>query len=502
MRAAALALCLVAGCGGGKSDLDVSVSATNPIDGITQLVVTVTDASGRVSQPVTLQVAGGKPVQIPPERSFSLTFDSSISGTIVVDVEASDPTGNSLGEGKVMTSVTPGQVSSAAVILKGGHPMTDGGLPDSSTAPDLTMPPTMDASSGDLTIPPDLGLPGNYLLSAAANFPTDKGPVGIVRNDINGDGNLDLVVACNTANTVDILFGKGDGTFMAPKSVGVGQGPIFVLSFDFSNDGKPDVVSVNNGSNNLTLLTGDGAGNFGQPATLAVGTTPVAAALADFNNDNKLDLAVISSTGLQILLNNAMGSFKPPTNFAAAQALSVDAFDYDRNGKPDIVIGCANGNVLLYAGDGAGGFAPVNNNNLNAGNTLHGVVGAEFNGDTHPDLVAAVAPANMGQVGFLAGDGTGNFAAAVLTPVDGTPFHIRAADITGDNKVDVFTTNHGTDDLSLLLGKGDGTFQPVQNYPVGKTPAGVAFGDLNGDGRIDLATANFGSDNVSVLLQK
>ena len=52
----------------------------------------------------------------------------------------------------------------------------------------------------------------------------------------------------------------------------------------------------------------------------------------------------------------------------------------------------------------------------------------------------------------------------------------------------------------LFNNNGDGSFTAAQSFAVGNEPGDVAVADLNGDGRPDIVTTNFKDDTVSVLL--
>jgi hypothetical protein len=68
---------------------------------------------------------------------------------------------------------------------------------------------------------------------------------------------------------------------------------------------------------------------------------------------------------------------------------------------------------------------------------------------------------------------------------------VAVADVNGDDKLDVITTNDNEPTVGVLLGNGDGTLQPVVTYPSGGTnPVSVAVADVNGDGKPDLIVAN------------
>jgi hypothetical protein len=77
----------------------------------------------------------------------------------------------------------------------------------------------------------------------------------IATADVNGDSKVDLIEANGGLNTLTILTNKGDGTFKASSTNGVGSEPVFVVAADVNGDGKVDLISANYGTDTLTVLT-------------------------------------------------------------------------------------------------------------------------------------------------------------------------------------------------------------------------------------------------------
>jgi len=108
--------------------------------------------------------------------------------------------------------------------------------------------------------------------------------------DLNGDGKPDLAVANYGGNTISLLAGNGDGTFITPTTRTVGTVPYSVAIGDLNGDGKPDLAVANAyGDNTVSVLPGGGGAfgsydaptSFGASASYAVGTTPRAVAIGD-----------------------------------------------------------------------------------------------------------------------------------------------------------------------------------------------------------------------------
>jgi FG-GAP-like repeat/Bacterial Ig-like domain (group 3)/FG-GAP repeat len=211
----------------------------------------------------------------------------------------------------------------------------------------------------------------------------------VVIKDVNGDGKPDLVVSNNSSsNTADslgevsILLGNGDGTFQtpAPYSSGGFQATSVAIS-DVNGDGNLDLVVSNlcdaimstgctpNGG--VSVLLGNGDGTFQTAVEYGSGGYQASfAAVQDVNGDGKPDLVVanlcqsVNSKGIcagtgevSVLVGNGDGTFQTPVLYSTGgtQADSVVIGDVNRDGRPDLVAlnicatntFCANGSARV-----------------------------------------------------------------------------------------------------------------------------------------------------------
>jgi VCBS repeat protein/Big-like domain-containing protein len=250
---------------------------------------------------------------------------------------------------------------------------------------------------------------GDGTFTQRSTIPTGMDPRGIVVADFNGDGIPDMAVTNVASNYVTILLGNGDGTFTSePVSPGGVVNGMSITAADFDGDGNIDLaVACYNAE--VTIFYGYGDGTFRPGASLnlpvAEGT---AVSVGDFNGDGLPDIALAvfnENFALLILLNQGGGSFALATSIPVTGFVNnIAVADINGDGIADFV--CTNYSVTtstIYVGTGFGnGNFGVTSQSMtdSAGNAIAAaaVSVADFDQDGSPDLYLNLTYSNSAAV--------------------------------------------------------------------------------------------------------
>ena len=334
---------------------------------------------------------------------------------------------------------------------------------------------------------------------------TSETSASISVGDVDGNGTLDIVLAKGRhwplANL--ILRNDGKGHFTTEKLADAPDRTYSAALADLDGDGDLDIVVSNDRPDRKLVYLNDGkgafrvAGTFGQPDWSTRYVT-----VADLNGDHRPDLIVANRSANPanprasfVCLNDGAGAFPTCEPLATQSATIIVAADLDGDGAIDLCVPHRDGGQsVIFWNDGTGRFvgagAPVGP----ATSQIRAAVAADINGDNIPDLV--IGDERNG-VFFYAGTGHRAFAQPVaLGAATGAPYSIAVADLNRDGKLDIVVGRQEAPGTILFNEGGRAPTFTETSWNDGKGSVyGVAIADLDGDGWPDIAAARSEAPN-------
>jgi len=359
---------------------------------------------------------------------------------------------------------------------------------------------------------------GSVFINSNATLP-NFGIGSVAWGDYNNDGQLDILVAGNTANgsISEVLVNQGNAIFSNINVALPGLDKCSVAWGDYDNDGNLDILISGVDSSLLPdteVWHNQGNGTFVNANVSLHAVGQGAAVWADLNNDGKIDI-LLSGNDInrlavtEVYQNLGGGSFAevatalPNTKFG-----SIAVADLVNDGYLDVIITGVdtNGIPISQVWHNLGGFkftnVPVSFTPLSSGSVAVG----DFNHDGFPDiLLTGINSAGSPVTELWQNNGNLTFTKVINSL---TPVYTGAAvwgDFDNDGLLDVLiagtATNSAGSDCQVFKGLGDGTFS---NQNIGATDlsdACVAWGDFSSDGRLDFIAAGYNGGFVTQLWQ-
>jgi len=215
----------------------------------------------------------------------------------------------------------------------------------------------------------------------------------IALGDIDGDGDLDFVIA-TFSNGENVVFkNNGTGNFTEFLIIPDGRQTLTLSLVDIDGDGDLDLIEGNyiqqnrvfrnNGSGNFTLDEAAGAAFVNNDRTRD-------SAVGDIDGDGDLDV-VFANSGPEvdrIYTNDGTGTFTANSTYGNSITLDVELVDIDNDGDLDIIQGNNQFKNVIFKNDGAGSFT-FSEESTEVEETQGLAVGVTFSHPVNPEVTLA-----------------------------------------------------------------------------------------------------------------
>lgn len=278
--------------------------------------------------------------------------------------------------------------------------------------------------------------------------------------DLDHDGDLDLVVSCGAPNNNVFLYqnmGGAPPVFARTVLTAAANNPVSVCVGKIDGDPELDIVVASSGDSTVRVYRRNNLpGLFYHPVDIASAAEPGVSeiALADFNKDGMPDIACADPTsGEAVWLRNDGGMPPVFTRKVASAVLAGSSGlalgDINKDGNIDIVVASQTANRIDWLqNDGNPAPAFIQQVLAPAFNVPSSITVRDLDGDLDQDLVATSA--TDGRVVLLENNGApapGFMELAIDRDCAGASC-VLAADLDGDGKPDLASGANTSNDLS------------------------------------------------------
>ncbi|MCB8762016.1 beta strand repeat-containing protein [Planktothrix agardhii] len=296
--------------------------------------------------------------------------------------------------------------------------------------------------------------------------------------DFDKDGDTDILLTGydSSGRISKIYSNNGSGGFSENTNVSLtGVSFSSVTTADFDKDGDTDILLTGFDSSNNSIskiYSNNGSGGFSENTNISLtGVSSSSVTTADFDKDGDTDILLTGFDSSfkrisKIYSNNGSGGFSENTNVSltGVSVSSVTTADFDKDGDTDILLtgrdSSSNRISKIYSNNGSGGFSENTNISL-TGVRYSSVTTADFDNDGDTDILLTGQDSSGNRISKIYSNTLNpptlsSFAGPVDTTNEDTEVELTFADFAAQgNEAD----NGGTVDAFVVKAVSSGTLR-------------------------------------------
>jgi hypothetical protein len=336
---------------------------------------------------------------------------------------------------------------------------------------------------------------------------TSETSANIAFGDLNGNGNLDIVLAKGRHWPLynRIIFGDGNGGIMTSENLGTVQNRTYSsIIIDLDLDGDLDIVVSNDSPDPKITYLNDGNGGFylgseyGNPNWNTRNVN-----VADLNNDGYPDILVANRDGSggptnnYLCLNNGSGGFDNNCiAFSNYSSTTITSGDFNNDNLIDLVVPHRDGGqsyVYLQTDQNTINFDLIPFGPSNASIRTSQV--GDLNNDGLVDIVTI--DTNNGVIAYFQQSDSSFSTGKSIGNEEASPKALTLGDLNLDGNIDIIVGFVQSSSIVYYNNDNANNFLEVEFGENNQgTVYGFALGDYNNDGHIDIAAAKSGAPNI------
>lgn len=299
---------------------------------------------------------------------------------------------------------------------------------------------------------------------------TGSRPSDVEILDLNGDGNLDFIVANEASRDLSIFLNQTNRQFLSlarvnlPSIPNSSLGLMALAAGDIDNNGTIDLAVVQAGGQaggTVTPLINISGAGLAVSASVPVGNLAWGIAIGKLNSDDVLDIVTANRNDntFSVLLSQPNGTYtRSDVNSGGIRATDVAVADLDNDGFGDVIVTnemidaqtTNYGNVVTFLNDGNGGFPGGGSKHVRGREIPRSICAGDFDNDGQSDVAVASLASNDIMVLFGAGNGTWR-ADERLFPVGDGALSVSCREADGDDRTDIAFGRRSGSEVGVIL---------------------------------------------------